>query len=420
MFKFAHLADIHLGANHHPVLEALETQLFMDAMDKCIEANVDFILICGDLFHIGIPDMTVVKRCAQKLNEIQQHGIPIYVIFGSHDYNPNTDSIVNVLESAGLIHNIVQGIALDNGKIGLKFVVDPKTGVKLVGINARKGGVDRIYYERLDRERLQNEAGFKIFCLHIGLSEFKPPHMASMDTIPISYLPKDFDYYAGGHIHQRIEEKLPGYDRVVFPGPIFAGYPRDLEHTAKGESRGFYIVSVNDQDVLLNFVELFSPQAIVYCEMDVSGQNATTALSCIEVQLEQLEVTNKIVVLKIRGELAGGKTSEIKTWQLKNSLTANGAVFVDINKHGLSSREFDAKKRAGEDISTIEMNLLRENIGAVTVSIKQLQGEDGVKTAQTLLNALRVDVKANESKRDYVTRMIGEALTTLRLREVLS
>ena len=98
MFKFAHLADIHLGANRNPILETMEIEKFNRAMNKCMEEKVDFILICGDLFHIGIPDMSIVKNCVLKLKELYDQGIPVYVIFGSHDYNPNVDSIVDILE----------------------------------------------------------------------------------------------------------------------------------------------------------------------------------------------------------------------------------------------------------------------------------------------------------------------------------
>ena len=154
MFKFAHLADIHLGANHHPVLEAMENEKFNQAMDKCIENKVDFILICGDLFHIGIPDMSVVKNCVLKLKEVYDQGIPVYAIFGSHDYNPNADSIVDILESAGLIINVASGKDAGNGKLGLELLKDEKTGAKIVGINARKGGAEKVYYEKMDRESL--------------------------------------------------------------------------------------------------------------------------------------------------------------------------------------------------------------------------------------------------------------------------
>ncbi|MBT8171468.1 DNA repair exonuclease [Candidatus Bathyarchaeota archaeon] len=420
MFKFAHLADIHLGANRNPILEKMEIEKFNQSMDKCIEEKVDFILICGDLFHIGIPDMSIVKNCVLKLKEVYDQGIPVYVIFGSHDYNPNVDSIVDILEIAGLITNVAKGKDLRNGKLGLEFCIDKKTGVKIVGINARKGGVEKVYYEKLDRESLEKEKGFKIFCLHSGLSEFKPAHMAAMDTLPVSYLPKGFDYYAGGHIHERIEEKLPGYPKIVFPGPIFSGYPRDLERTAKGETRGFYIVSFKEKIESVEFVELFGPEKLRYIEIDVTGKNSTKANIDIEDKLKQINVSDKIVLLKIKGELEGGKTSEIRVQGYKNHLIENGAVFVDVNRYGLSSKEYSAVKVSGEDRGSIEKKLLRENIGSVNVSIQSLKGDEGSKVAEMLLDLLKIDAKINETKRDYTSRFMDAAINLLELKEVLS
>ncbi len=420
MFKFAHLADLHLGANRHPSLEIIEREKFNDALGRCIEEKVDFILISGDIFHIGIPDMGVVNNCVKKFKEVHDNGIPIYVIFGSHDYNPNSDSIINILESAGLIKNVVQGRDAEGGKIALDFVVDQKTKAKLVGINARKGGVEKAYFEILDRETLENEDGFKIFCFHAGLTEFKPPHLAAMDSIPVSFLPKGFDYYAGGHIHQRVEEKLPGYDKIVFPGPIFSGYARDLEQTAKGEKRGFYIVDFDDKVKNTKFIELFGPEKLKYIEFDVLGKNSIKANGEIEKKLGELDVQDKIVLLKIKGELSGGKTSEIKTWNFKNMLLTNGAQFVDVNKYGLSSKEFEAVKVSGEDVPSIEKKLLRENIGNITVSVKDLKGDKGAKVAEKLLGTLRQNIKIDEKKGDYTTRLLEEALESLGLNEVFS
>lgn len=417
MYKFAHIADTHLGANRHPALEQIEAAVFNKVMDKCIEEKVDFILICGDLFHVGIPDMSVVKNCVRKLKEVSDHKIPVYVIFGSHDYNPNTDSIVDILDSAGLIKNVVVGTEGEDGKVRLKFVIDKKTGAKITGIHARKGGVEKIYYENLERESLEKEPGFKIFCLHAGLSEFKPAHMASMETIPVSFLPKNFSYYAGGHIHKHIEEKLPGYEHVVYPGPIFSGGPQDLELTAKGEKRGFYLVSFDERVRAIDFIEI-NPCELAFYEFNVEAKNSTKANQLLEDQIQKLDVQGKIVLIKIRGELSGGKTSDIKASHLKSILTSNGALFVDINRHGLSSKEFTAVKVCGEDVPTIEKRLLRENIGAVRVSIEKLKGEKGSALAERLLQAFRIDVKEGELKRAYNSRMLEEGLNCLGIKEI--
>ncbi len=417
MYKFVHIADIHLGANREPTLEKLEIETFRKAMDKCIEERVDFILICGDLFHVGIPDLGVVKEAVAKMKEVKDKGIPIYVIYGSHDYTPTGTSIIDVLESAGIITKIAKGKVI-NDKLKLEFFIDPKTKAKLVGISARKIGLESKYYEILDRESLENEDGFKIFAFHSGLNEFKPAYLSQMETIPISYLPKGFDYYAGGHIHDRSENSLPGYEKVVFPGPLFTGYGRDFEQTAKGEKRGFYIVSFSDKVEKIEFVEM-KPFEGIYFEYDASYKNALQVQKELKEKLSELDVKDKIVALKIKGELSGGKTSDIDFFQLKNMLIENGAIYIYLNRHGLTSKEYATVKIMGEDIATIERKLFKESISSIKVSNESLKDEKGALLALELLKTLRQEQKLNESKKDYEARMQEHGIGTLQLSEVL-
>jgi DNA repair exonuclease SbcCD nuclease subunit len=70
MFKFAHIADCHIGANRDPVLENLELEAFSKAMDACVQEKVDFVLISGDLFHANLPDMHVANAAVKKMKEV--------------------------------------------------------------------------------------------------------------------------------------------------------------------------------------------------------------------------------------------------------------------------------------------------------------------------------------------------------------
>jgi len=410
------MADIHLGANREQVLQRLEMVAFSKAMNICIEEKVDFILICGDLFHIGIPDLGVVKEAVRKMKEVQDSGIPIYAIYGSHDYTPTGTTVIDILDTVGIIKKIVRG-KITEGKLRLEFFTDPKTGAKLVGISARKIGLESRYYEHLDVENLEKEVGFKVFAFHSGLTEFKPDYLSQMETIPISYLPKGFDYYAGGHVHDRSENSLPGYNRVVFPGPLFTGYARDIEQTAKGEKRGFYIVSFQDKVEKVDFVEI-KPFNGIYFEYDASLKNSLQAQKELTEKLSGLEVKDKIFVLKVRGELSGGKTSDINFSQIKRTLLERGALYVHLNRFGLTSKEFATVKVMGEDIGSIESRLFKENVGAVRLTYEALKDERGMIMATELLQNLRQEPKANESKKDYGERMVEQAIETLQLREV--
>jgi hypothetical protein len=413
MFKFAHLADCHIGANRGPVLEKLELAAFNKAMDICMQERVDFVLISGDLFHANLPDMYVANEAVKKMKEVKDAGIPVYVIYGSHDYSPNGTSIIDILDSTGLIKKVVKGEDVD-GKLRLGVFTDAKTGAKLVGISGRKAGLERNYFEILDRECLEKEQGFKIFAFHSAISELKPEFLAQMDSIPVSLLPKGFDYYASGHVHKRTESGFAGHERVVFPGALFGGYSRDLEDSAKGEKRGFYVVSFDEKVEEVKFMEV-SVCDFGYFEYDVSDRNSMQAKKDLMEKLSKIEAENKIAVVKIKGELSGGKTSDISSGEIRDLMKENGALDVIINRYGLTSKDYASVKVVGEDVPAIENRLLRENIGAVKVSIEELKADKGAKLAQELLKVLRQEQKLNETKKDYMERIQKHALNTLGL-----
>ena len=303
--RFAHMADIHLGAHREPALRQLEMRVFNEAMDRCMTRKVDFVLISGDLFHVGIPDLEIVNEAVRKMRTLREAGITIYAIYGSHDYNPSSTSIIDIIETTGLLTNISKWKIVD-GKIELRVFEDSPTGAKLCGISARKMGLEAKHYELLDKKSLEKLSGFKIFSFHSGITEFKPDYLSEMETIPISYLPKGFDYYAGGHIHQRGEFSLPGYERVVFPGPLFTGYGKDIETTSRGERRGFYEVEFDERVRRVAFVPMESFGG-AYLEYDATGKNAAEAWSQLQRDVEALDVDGKVVALKIKGELSGGR-----------------------------------------------------------------------------------------------------------------
>jgi DNA repair protein SbcD/Mre11 len=385
-------------------------------MDRCVSGKLDFVLISGDLFHVGIPDLEIVNEAVRKMRQLREAGIPIYAIYGSHDYNPSSTSVIDVIETAGLLTNMSKWKTVA-GRIELEVFEDEATGAKLCGISARKMGLEAKHYEQLDKQPLEQLEGFKVFLFHSGITEFKPEYLSEMDTIPISYLPKGFDYYAGGHIHQRGEFKLPGYDRVVFPGPLFTGYGKDVELTARGERRGFYEVEFDDKVRRVTFVQMKSFGGS-YLEYDASGKNAIEASSEIQRKSGELDVDGKVVALKVRGELSGGKTSDIDFGQLRAGLMRRGALFVYLNRHGLASKEYVVTRQEGGDPSSIENKTLQEGIGKVNVTVERLRGAKGVETAKRLLAALRSEAKGDESKRDYSERMVEDGETVLGLDEV--
>ncbi len=415
MHRFAHLADAHLGAHREPNLRKYELQTFDSTMKKCIELGVDFILVSGDLFHVGIPDLGVVDSALKSMVEVQRYGIPIYAIYGSHDYTPNGTSVIDILNTAGVLKNVFKP-AFEGDNLKLGVTVDEKTGAKIAGISARKIGLESRYYVALDRAALEAEQGFKIFAFHSGLTELKPGHLSAMESVDASLFPKGFDYYAGGHIHERGEFKLPGLENIVFPGPLFTGYGHDLEATAKGEKRGFYVVEFDEHVRGKKFVPM-SPFEGIFKEYDLTGRNAPDAGALIAEDFKHADVSGKLVVIKAFGEMAGGRASEVGLADLRSGLSERGAIHVYLNRNGLKSKEAAGPVFSGEEPPSIERKLFEGEASKVEVAEEHLRGQRGAETAIELLRLWRQPAKLGETKKDYAGRMVKEGVHMMEKRE---
>ncbi len=418
MYKFAHIADCHLGAHRHPELKKIEFEAFKIAIRRAIDAGVDFIVIAGDLFHSNIPNIEVVKKTAELLRKLKENQTPVYAIYGSHDYSPTNTSMVDVLESAGLLIKVMKG-NLENDKLRLNFFEDPDTGAKLTGLSARKMSLEESYYRILDRSLLEGEDAFKIFIFHSAISQLKPAYLSDMESIDLNLFPKGFDYYAGGHIHQRIETEEKGYGKIVYPGPLFGSYVGDLEANAKdGVKRGFYIVKFDEKLREANF-EPIRVADYTYFRYNVTGENSREAMENIISQLNQCNVKDKLVMIKIDGELSSGRISDINIIKIRDLLMEKGARHVNINRHSL--KKFEKKRISIGETSRplIEKGLFKDTISEVDVSLRNLKARRGVKLALELLKILREEKKPNETRGDYEDRIFKDAIRIFSLDEML-
>jgi len=430
MYKFAHIADCHLGAQKYPELKELELRAFKEALDICMAEEVDFIIIAGDLFHSNLPDMGVVKEAVGKLSQVKEKGIPVYINYGSHDFSPNQTSIIDVITESGLMKKLFNARVVkdeqEREQIQLIFTIDPKTGAKLTGISGRKMGIDDSYYEILDRKSLEAEDGFKIFVYHTSVKNILPEYLIQMGGMDIKRFPRNFDYYAGGHIHKRVcEDKLEGYGVITYSGPLFGGYPRDLEISAKGEKRGFYIIEYDDHinscaDLKFHPLELVK---YLYLEFNADHKNSTQMNEEIKKELErrknQGEIEGRIIVLKVRGELSSGKTSDVNFQEVRKYLKEASALHVSINYHGLISREYTEIRVKGETVEEIEENLLLENLKNIDLPLEELNSTNGKELATRLLKILRQNQKTNEKKGEYNLRILNESLSVLGLEDII-
>ena len=416
LYKFSHITDCHLGSWRNPKLRDLNMQAFERSILISIKEQVDFILITGDFFDVNIPQLAPVKKAVEIMKHARDSGIPIYMIYGSHDFNTANISMIDILHSAELFIKPTE-FEFNTDSIILKFFVDEKTGAKITGISGRKVGLDKEIYKRLDKQKLESEDGFKIFLLHKGIQEILPLNLQFRDSIPISLIPKGFDYYGGGHIHKRVEKKMDS-SIIAYPGPLFGSTFQDLEETAKGETRGFYIISFDKQIIDCKFIEI-NVAEILYKEIVSQKWNSEKLKNEITRNISELEVKDKVVLIKVKGKLLG-KRSNIDFGKFSLDISKRGALLSFININTLSTDETSSVAVQSNNKLDIEREIFHESIKNFqtesTLSNKlknqinsKLTGKAGENISISLLDVLRNEKLENENTSTYDDRIISVA-----------
>jgi len=411
MYSFAHLADCHLGAFRELPLREINLNSFVFAVEKCIEKKVDFIIISGDLFHSNIPDMDIVNRAVMVLKKANDCGIPVYVVYGSHDYSVNHSSIIDILKSAGIIINVFN-LKQENGEFVPEFLIDKKTGAKISGMSARKMGNEISYFNQANFSSFEKETGFKIFIFHSCLDEMKPEIFSEMPSVPLSSFPRNVNYYAGGHVHIRMESDFSGYGKFVFPGVLFGADFRDLEEVSKNKG-GFFVVHFDNSGIKeREFIKIDSAE-IAVLSYSFSNKSAGEIREKLFSDILSKELDKKIVLIKVKGEITTGSISDIDFPLLIEEVLKKGAKTANLNRHSLEYKEKIEVKIYGEDISKIKDSVFLESIANFKGKDERLIGNRGFGLSKELFETLKKEQIENEKKSGYEERITKESLNIL-------
>jgi len=409
--KYAHLSDLHIGSWRDERMRNVSLAVFARAMEMCVEEKVDFILFAGDLFNTALPAIEALVLVAQKLRELKEMNIPVYIIPGSHDFSMSGKTMLDVLENGGLLINVCKGQVVDK-KLQLRFTTDAKTGAHITGMLGKKGMLDRLFYEDLDREHLHQEKGYKIFMFHTALSELKPTHLERMDTQPVSLLPLGFDYYAGGHVHHRMEFSGNGYKLVTQPGALFPNNFAELEKYGHG---GFFVIdtsgAVSEGNAGLRWLPVIVRQRI-HLTIDCDGQKPEDVYGRAVKETEAHDVNHALVTMRFSGTLAEGRVTDVRMKDISAFVYAAGAHVVLKNAAELRSKELEEVKIGTESIEDIEAAIISEHAGQITVGLERTQE---IELTRELIHALSLEKKEGETSKDFEDRVKRVGLSVVRV-----
>ena len=281
---FSHISDTHLGFVQY-YSEEREQDIytaFDQAIETSIKDHVDFVIFAGDIFHVPNPSGKAILVLANALKRLKQNSIDSFFILGEHDI-----SRIRATPVPFVYHNLEFSKYIGNGK---PFY---HKDVMLVGFDKRRKTEARTFES--DFAQAESEAkkhtGHKILVLHQGIAEINKfaGELNSTD------LPKNFTYYAMGHLHERELKKFSNLG-----GPL--AYPGSIELTSsegiKETQKGFYEVDISSAEAKPTWIKLDTrPQLAV----KTGFENLKNEVDMLSEKLKTF-ARKPIVEIKIHGE----------------------------------------------------------------------------------------------------------------------
>jgi len=380
--RFAHIADCHLGSWRQPELQQLNLASFKRAIEICIEEKVNFIVFAGDLFDSAYPPIEILKETFSEFRRLKEARIKCYVIAGSHDYSVSGKTFLDVLEKAGFCE--ICSFEEKDNKISLK--PSNNESISIYGYPGKKSGLE---IEDLKKISLEPSNKFKILMLHTTMESAKGN--LPIDSIDIKQLP-DAEYYALGHLHLIHENKLSDNQYLIYPGPIFPNNFQELEDLRGG---GFYIIDVNGY-VKITRKEIKLKEVL---PLEIEIENALTATDKILKELEKQNLKDKIILLKLKGKIKQGKTSDIKFSEIMDRAKEKNAFVLLKNTSQLKTEELEMEIEVS-DIDKIEDSIVEKFVKENPSNFNKFLSQ--------LINSFNLEKQEDEKRLIFENRLLGE------------
>jgi DNA repair protein SbcD/Mre11 len=401
MVKFAHLADCHLGSWRQPELEKLNFESFVKSIDIILQENADFVLVAGDLFDSAYPSIDVLKDTFGQFKRLKEAEIPVFLIAGSHDYSASGKTFLDVLEKGGFCKNVLD-FDLEEEKIKLKPTII-EVGSEKFSIFGYPGKKSSMEVGEIERIKIDPQDNFSIMMLHTTLEDFAPhPEIPKIrkESLPL------VNYYAMGHIHQRFKTKV-GNSEFVYPGPI---YPNNFQEVADLQQGSFVIVEINGWETKTNLIKIPSRE-VVFIEEELD--NALTATDYLIDKLNKMHLKDKVVLLKLKGEIKQGKTSDIKFDRIEEFIRKKEAYSFlrNISQLKATDENFEMEFVNAEEVESLEKEIISR--------YSEENPHDFNSHFPNLISALSAEKKEDEKTTTFEERLLGELKTLLKLEEAL-
>lgn len=356
MIKMLHLADLHIGMENYGRVDpatGMHTRLldYLARLDEAIEvgleADVDLVLIAGDVYKNRTPNPTHQREFARRIRRLRQAGLPVVILIGNHDVSP----------AAGRAHSIeifdtlaVEGVTIaDRAKL---HEIDTRAGpVQLIALP----WVTRHSLLTKDELRLASLLEVETMLLQRietflrttaeQLDPSIPTVLTAHGTIDGAtlgaerqimlgrdlILPRSFvalpnvDYVALGHIHKH--QTLGEHPPIVYAGSI-----ERIDFGEEREDKGCVIVELERGNTRWQFHKL---AARPFVTVDVDVRNSPDPQARVLTAIERQELADAVVRVQIKA--LPDQAGMLRVDDIQQQLEAAGvfqvaAVATDIER----------------------------------------------------------------------------------------
>ncbi len=319
---FSHISDTHLGLTQYGLQEREDDvySAFNESIDTSIKDHVDFVIFAGDIFHVPNPSGTAILQMANALKRLKQNNIDSFFVLGEHDI-----SRVRSAPIPYVYHNLDFSRYVGQGK--------PIThkGVLIAGFDKIRRGEMSQYLDKfaeLDKS-ISQHPGHKILIMHQGIAEVNQyaGELASTD------LPKNFTYYAMGHLHDKFLKQFSHLGGpVAYPGSIEMTTSEGIKETQKG----FYQVDISSSEARPNWIKLDTrPQLSEKVEFNDLSESITKMLEKISKMTKKPVIEMKIHGKEIESEIIQTQMSRLAphalhyTWKIMQENENGGSILLE-------------------------------------------------------------------------------------------
>ena len=248
--RFAILADAHIGRSIPLAIAEHRRRAFnvafTKAVDAIIEAGVDYVFLCGDLFERRTLRPHLVQFAHDELYRLAEqtesrHGrrVKILIIRGNHDGRPQSDTLDYIKHPlADYLH------AFDDDEITYS---DERLTV--VGLSYYDE-IERAF-DQLARPALEGAQGTKVIMLHAFVRGYNdvPPYSGSVTLDQLASV--DPAFVVTGHFHRRCRpRRLPNGGWIITPGSL------EMYDFAEDPDKGLYIVDADGDEPVFTWVPI--------------------------------------------------------------------------------------------------------------------------------------------------------------------